>query len=88
MLPFPPPSAGSLRLSHVGIVHVVLGISDHALHHLAADGTGLAGSNVAVISLLEIDVEGIGHLGFEALQLLTVFVVVVIAAGLRFSTPC
>ena len=30
---------------------------DHLLDHLAADGTGLAGGQVAVVALLEVDAD-------------------------------
>ena len=53
-------------------IHVVGGISDHTLDHLAADGAGLTRGDVAVVSLLETDAEGAGDLALEALELLFV----------------
>ena len=35
--------------------HLVFGLFDEALHHVAADVTGLTGGQVAVIALLEVD---------------------------------
>ena len=52
--------AVKLKLLHIGVVHVVLGVSDHALYHFAADGTGLTGSKIAVVALLQINVKGVG----------------------------
>ena len=62
-----------MSLLHGAGGHVVRGISDHALDHLAADGTGLTRGDVAVIALLEIHAEGTGDLALEALELLFVF---------------
>ena len=44
--------AVKLKLLHIGVVHVVLGVSDHALYHFAADGAGLGACQVAVIAFL------------------------------------
>ena len=37
------------------LLHALLVGLDHLLHHLAADGTGLAGGEVAVVALLQVD---------------------------------
>ena len=60
--------AVKLILLHIGVVHVVLGVSDHALYHFAADGAGLTGSKIAVIALLEVYAHFGGGLHFEAVH--------------------
>lgn len=60
--------AVKLKLLHIGVVHVVLGVSDHALYHFAADGAGLPGGQIAVITLLQIHVQGVGHFHLEVLH--------------------
>ena len=65
--------AVKLILLHIGVVHVVLGVSDHALYHFAADGAGLAGSKVAVIALLQVHVKGIGHFALKGIHSLLRF---------------
>ena len=67
--------AVKLKLLHIGVVHVVLGVSDHALYHFAADGTGLTGSKIAVVALLQINVKGVGNFSLEVLQLLAVLII-------------
>ena len=42
---------------HTGELQVLLVALDHPLDHLAADGAGLAGSEVAVIALLQVDAD-------------------------------
>ena len=39
------------------LLHAVLVGLDHLLDHLAADGAGLAGGQVAVIALLQVDAD-------------------------------
>ena len=39
------------------LFHALLVSFDHLLDHLAADGTGLAGGQVAVVALLEVDAD-------------------------------
>ena len=46
-------------------LHVVFGISDHALHHFAADGAGLTGSQVSVVALLQVHVQGVRNFHLE-----------------------
>ena len=46
-------------------LHVVFGISDHALHHFAADGAGLTGSQVSVVALLQVYVQGVRNFHLE-----------------------
>jgi len=67
--------AVKLKLLHIGVVHVVLGVSDHALYHFAANGAGLTGSKIAVVALLQINVKRVGNFSLEVLQLLAVFLI-------------
>lgn len=39
------------------LLQVLLVALDHLLDHLAADGTGLAGGQIAVVALLEVDAD-------------------------------
>ena len=48
------PSAPA-SLGHSGKLQVLLVGLDHLLDHLAADGAGLAGGQVAVVALLQVD---------------------------------
>ena len=56
---------------HVAAIaaHVILRISDHALYHFAADRARLTRGQVAVVTLLQVDVERIGNFGLEAIHL-------------------
>ena len=45
----------SLDLSDRKLFHALLVSFDHLLDHLSADGTGLAGGQIAVVALLEVD---------------------------------
>ena len=54
-------------------VHVLLSVLDHALHHLAADAARLTGGQIAVVPLLQIDVQGRSLLGLEVAELILVF---------------
>ena len=65
--------AVKLKLLHIGVVHVVLGVSDHALYHFAADGTGLTGSKIAVVALLQIYVKFCSFLRFSLLLAIVCF---------------
>ena len=47
----------SLDLSDRKLFHALLVSFDHLLDHLSADGTGLAGGQVAVVALLEVDAD-------------------------------
>ena len=67
--------AVKLKLLHIGVVHVVLGVSDHALYHFAADGAGLTGGDIAVIALLEADADGIGGFLLHLVQCVLGFLV-------------
>ena len=44
-------------LCHKRSLQALLVALDHLLDHLAADGTGLAGGQVAVVALLEVDAD-------------------------------
>ena len=46
---------GVRGILHTGELQVLLVALDHSLDHLAADGAGLAGSEVAVVALLQVD---------------------------------
>ena len=56
------------NLLHHVAVHVVLCISNHALYHVAAYGAGLLRTDVAIVALLKVYVQGIGHLHLKAVQ--------------------
>ena len=60
------------RLFHhvAAAVHVVLGIGYHALYHIAADGAGFLGADVAIITLLQVNVQGISNFHLEVVQIL------------------
>lgn len=44
-----------LRIKRLVLVQAVLVGLDHLLHHLASDGTGLTGGQIAIVTLLQID---------------------------------
>ena len=46
-----------LRFAKEPFLQVLLVALDHLLDHLAADGTGLAGGQIAVVALLEVDTD-------------------------------
>ena len=48
---------------------------DHALDHLAADGAGLTGGDIAVLALLEADADGIGGFLLHLVQCVLGFLV-------------
>ena len=45
------------RFCESGELQVLLVALDHLLDHLAADGAGLAGSEMAVVALLQVDAD-------------------------------
>ena len=53
----------------------VLVAFDHALHHLAADGTGLTGGDIAVVALLEVNADGVGSFLLHLVQCFLGFLV-------------
>ena len=48
--------------------HLLLLRLDHLLDHHAADGAGVAGGQVAVIALLEVDAQLVRHFVLEAVH--------------------
>ena len=50
-------AAADFLLCHKRSLQALLVALDHLLDHLAADGTGLAGGQVAVVALLEVDAD-------------------------------
>ena len=48
---------------------ILFGISDHSLHHLAADAARFARSQIAVIALLQVDIQRRSDFALEGLQL-------------------
>ena len=46
-----------LRFAKEPFLQVLLVALDHLFNHLAADGTGLAGGQIAVVALLEVDAD-------------------------------
>ena len=71
--------AASFRydLYHHVAAHVIFGILDHTFHHFAADRASLLGSDVTVVALLQIHVQGVCYLGLEVLQFGLHFLVIV-----------
>ena len=63
-----PPFLSSFFLAMQLLLHVVFGISDHALHHFAANGAGFAGCQVAVVALLQIHVQRIRNFHLERIH--------------------
>ena len=61
----------SLDLSDRKLFHALLVSFDHLLDHLSADGTGLAGGQIAVVALLEIDAHLGGGLHLKAVKRVT-----------------
>ena len=50
------------------LLHALLVSLDHLLDHLAADGAGFAGGQVAIVALLKIYTDFLGSLHFELLH--------------------
>ena len=48
--------------------HLALGLFHQALHHVAADVAGLAGGQVAVVALLQVDAQLVGYLVLNVVQ--------------------
>lgn len=53
---------------------ILFGISDHTLDHFAADAACLAGGQIAVVTLLQIDIQGRSDFALERLQLALGFI--------------
>jgi len=62
------PANGRLFTHLFGVLDLVLVLLDHLLDHLAADGTGLLGGQVAVVALLQIDANLTGGLHLELVE--------------------
>ena len=58
----------SLFISLFGLLQAVFVCLNHLLDHLAADGAGLAGGDIAVIAVLEIYADHVCSLQFELIQ--------------------
>ena len=61
----------SMRTAHVCLLQTLLVSLDHLFDHLAADGAGLTGGQVTVITVLQVDANFLGSLHLELVHGLT-----------------
>ena len=57
-----------MRSLYGELLHIALVFLDHLLDHLAADGAGFAGGQVAVVAIGQVDANLLGSLHLEAVH--------------------